>query len=71
MADYRLVILCSKEGEDNSHIVSSLLLHKRSVILKHSQKEYQIYLKNHFICGVGDSLSQATSDRASVVDRDK
>lgn len=65
------MILCSTEGEDKSHIVSSLLLHKKSVVLKHSQKEYQIYLKNHFTCGGSDSLSQAISDRASVVDRDK
>ena len=62
--DYRLVILCSKEGEDKSHIVSKLLLHKKSIVLKHSQEEYQAYLKNHFICGAG----QATSERASVVD---
>ena len=65
------MILCSTEGGDKSHIVSSLLLHKKSVVLKHSQNEYQIYLKNHFVYGAGDSLSQATSDRASVVDRDK
>ena len=69
--DYRLVILCSKEGEDKSHIVSKLLLHKKSIILKHSQEEYQAYLKNHFICGEGESLSQATPDAASVVDCDK
>ena len=69
--DYRLVILCSKEGEDKSHMVSKLLLHKKSVVLKHSQKDYQKYLRDHFICGAGDSLSQATPDTASVVDRDK
>ena len=65
------MILCSKEGEDKSHIVSKLLLHKKSIVLKHSQKAYQSYLKNHFICGAGDSLSQATPDTASVVDCDK
>ena len=69
--DYRLVILCSKEGEDKSHIVSKLLLHKKSVVLKHSKEEYQTYLINHFMCGADDALSRATSDRASVVDCDK
>ena len=69
--DYRLVILCSKEGEDKSHIVSKLLLHKKSIVLKHSQEVYQLYLKNHFVCGDGDCLSQATPDTASVVDCDK
>ena len=71
LPDYRLVIVCSKEGEDKSHIVSKLLLHKKSVVLKHSQEEYQMYLKNHFICGAADSLSQATPGGASVVDCDK
>jgi hypothetical protein len=65
------MILCSKEGEDKSHIVSKLLLHKKSVVLKHSQEEYQTYLKNHFLCKADGSLSQAKCDRASVVDRDK
>ena len=69
--DYRLVILCSKEGEDKSHIVSKLLLHKKSIILKHSQEEYQTYLMNHFVCGADDSLSQARPDAAFVVDCDK
>ena len=71
LPDYRLVILCSKEGEDKSHIVSKLLLHKKSIVLKHIKEDYQTYLMNHFVCGAGDSLSQATSDRASVVDCDK
>lgn len=69
--DYRLVILCSKEGEDKSHIVSKLLLHKKSIVLKHSQVAYQSYLKNHFICGADDSPSQTTPDTASIVDCDK
>ncbi len=65
------MILCSKEGEDKSHMVSKLLLYKKSIVLKHSKSEYQAYLKNHFICQAGDSLSQATPHTASVVDRDK
>ena len=71
LIDYRLVILCSKEGEDKSHIASKLLLHKKSVVLKHSQQAYQIYLQNHFICRADDSLSQVTPNKASVVDHDK
>ena len=71
ISDYRLVILCSKEGGDKSHIVSKLLLHKKSIVLKHSQETYQSYLKNHFVYGAGDSLPQATPDAASVVDCDK
>lgn len=69
--DYRLVILCSKEGEDKSHLVSKLLLHKKSIVLKHSQEEYRTYLRDHFICGAGDSLSKATPAAAAVVDHAK
>ena len=71
ISGYRLVILCSKEGEDKSHMVSKLLLYKKSIVLKHSKNDYQEYLKHHFICQADDSLSQATPDTASVVDCDK
>ena len=57
------MILCSKEGEDKSHIVSKLLLHKKSIILKHDIKKYQEYLRNGFIV--------ETTSRASVVDKEK
>ena len=63
---YRLVIVCSKEGEDKSHIVSKLLLHKRSIILKHDDK-YQGYLRGHFIQAGGSTQAM----KASIVDREK
>ena len=66
--DYRLVIVCSKEGEDKSHIVSKLLLYKKSIVLKHGDKLYQKYLRDHFI---NRTHGQTISHRASVVDREK
>ena len=63
---YRLVVVCSKEGEDKSHIVSKLLLHKRSIILKCDEK-YQNYLREHFI--QAESSTQAMI--ASIVDLEK
>ena len=65
------MILCSKEGEEKSHIVSKLLLYKKSFVLKHSQQEYQAYLKNHFVYGAGHFCSEAASHRASIIDPDK
>ena len=57
------MIICSKEGEDKSHMVSKLMLHKKSLFLKHSDEECRDYLKRHF-------SSTATEDQlhASVID---
>jgi hypothetical protein len=63
---YRLVIVCSKEGEDKSHIVSKLLLHKRSIVLKHDDK-CQSYLRGHFIQAGGSTQAM----NASIVDLEK
>ena len=58
------MVVCSKEAEDKSHIVSKLLLHKRSIILKHNNKACQGYLREHFV--------QAGSSRnASSVDHER
>lgn len=63
------MIVCSKEGEDKSHIVSKLLLHKRSIILKHNNKECQSYLRGHFI--QAGASTQAATMNASIVDHEK
>ena len=63
---YRLVVVCSKEGEDKSHIVSKLLLHKRSIILKHDDK-CRSYLRGHFIQAGGSTQEM----NASIVDLEK
>ena len=46
--DYRLVIICSNEGQDTSHMVSKLQLYKRPVTSVYSPKEFSDYLKSHF-----------------------
>ena len=60
------MIVCSKEGEDKSHIVSKLLLLKRSIILKHGDK-CQSYLRGHFIQAGGSTQAINTS----IVDLEK
>ena len=59
--------VCSKEGEDKSHIVSKLLLHKRSIVFKHDDKKYQSYLRGHFI--QAGASTQALN--ASAIDHEK
>ena len=60
------MIVCSKDAEHNSHIVSKLLLHKRSIVLKHSDKKFQNYLRGHFIHD--EACTPATVQMASCVD---
>ena len=60
---YRLVIICSKDGENKSYIISKLILHKKSFIIKHSVEQYQKYLKYHFT-----NSSSGAQAYASVVD---
>ena len=60
------MIVCSKEEEDKSLIVSKLLLHKKSIVLKYSVEKYQEYLRK---CFVGGDYEDTTE--ASVVDSDK
>ena len=58
---YRLVIICSKDSEDKSFIISKLILHKKSFIIKHSDEQYQKYLKHHFVNSNGDLQACASA----------
>ena len=66
MIGYRLVIICSKEGEDKSHIVSKLLLYKRSIILREKCRNY---LRRHLIQAGASTQSDIVN--ASIVDHEK
>ena len=49
-ADYRLVIVCSKGGEDHSLLISKLFQHKKSLPQNiYSEDNFKMYLKHHFI----------------------
>ena len=46
--DYRLVIICSDEDEDKSHIISRLSTHRQHFSALHIVAKYREYLKTHF-----------------------
>jgi len=70
--DYRLVIICSNEDEDKSHIISRLSPHKKHFAGLHDIAKYREYLK---ICFTGTMPLQSQTLRfatqgihASIVD---
>ena len=71
--DYRLVIICSNEDEDKSHMVSKLQLYRRPLITVYSDREFAIYLKNHFTTSSQRAQSRTVGQTtlASEVDPDK
>ena len=46
--DYRLVIICSNEDEDKSHIISRLNAHRKHFTALHDVGKFREYLKTHF-----------------------
>ena len=60
------MIICSKEGENKSHIVSKLLLYKRSIVLS---EKCRIYLRRHLI--QAGASTQGDTMNASIVDHEK
>jgi len=44
--DYRIVIICSLESEETSHVVSKLLPYKRDYGILHKDNELSTYLKH-------------------------
>ena len=46
--DYRLVIICSNEDEDKSHLISRLSTHRKQFTTLHDVSKFQEYLKSHF-----------------------
>ena len=47
-SEFRIVIICSSESEDTSHVVSKLLQFKRDYAIFQKDKELAEYLKHHF-----------------------
>ena len=58
-----MVIICSSESEETSHVVSKLLQFKRDYAIFQKDKELADYLKHHFKC---DNASSA-----AVIDPEK
>ena len=62
-SEFRIVIICSSESEETSHVVSKLLQFKRDYAIFQKDKELAEYLKHHF------KNTGATS--AAFIDADK
>ena len=62
---YRLVIICSNEEEEKSHIISKLHTHRRPFAQICDTDQCQRYLKNHFT-GKVESLSYSPSQMQLV-----
>ena len=73
--DYRLVIICSNEEEEKSHIISKLHSCRRPFAQKLDEDQCKRYLKTHFT-GQVESLSSSYSSQmqpamASAVDHEQ
>ena len=66
MVECKIVIVCSSEDEDKSHMVSKLQLFKRQLSTFYSDAQYSQYLKYHFI-----QRTVANRTLASDVDNEK
>ena len=56
--EFRIVIICSSESEETSHVVSKLLQFKRDYTIFQKDKELSEYLKLRFI---SDNASSAAA----------
>ena len=64
--DYKLVIVCSDEDIDKSHMISKLQFYKRQLETLHFDPDYSEYLKSHFVQNqkeFGRAVLASTIDR--------
>ncbi len=69
LESYRLVIICSNEGEEKSHFISKLKLHRQPFVLIENLKDYKKYLSDHF-SGRHQQLPEVGIS-ASTIDHEK
>ena len=70
LSDYKLVIICSNEEEDKSHMISKLQFYRRPFTTLHSVQTFSQYLITHFISWPHNGL-KGQRILASVVDPEK
>ena len=71
ISDYRIVIICSNEDEEKSHIVSRLQPYFRTFSGIQPDESIMKYLKDHFIEDRTETNSTENSILASVVDKER
>ena len=71
---YRLVVICSNQDEEKSHIISKLHFYRRPYAVPSEITKYQRYMKQHFVAeGEPDHRNRASwlPVVASEVDHEK
>ncbi len=63
------MIICSNEGEEKSHFISKLKLHRQHFVPKETLEDYKKYLSDHFT-GRVQQLPEAGIS-ASTIDHEK
>ena len=71
ISDYRIVIICSNEDDEKSHIVSRLQPYRRTFSGIQPDETIMKYLKDHFIEDRTEMDSTENSILASVVDKER
>ena len=61
------MIICSKEDEEKSHIISRLHLHKRSAVPTFDNDDFKNYLVSHFVHCEGELEDHQTNLRDTKV----
>jgi len=56
LAEYRIVVMCSTESQDTSHVVSKLLRYKRDYTVRRKDADLSEYLKHHLMATAGSTV---------------
>ena len=54
--EYRLMVMCSSESQETSHVVSKLLRYKRDYTVRRNDADLSEYLKHHLMVRPGSTV---------------
>jgi len=56
ITEYRIVVMCSSESQETSHVVSKLLRYKRDYTVQRNDTDLSKYLKHHLMVPAGSTV---------------
>ena len=56
ITEYRIVVMCSSESQETSHVVSKLLRYKRDYAVQRNDTDLSKYLKHHLMVPAGSTV---------------
>ena len=71
LPDYKIVIICSSEDEEKSHVISKLQLYHRAFSALQPNSEFAEYLMSHFKRWPEEAVRMGRTLVASTVDCDQ